>query len=49
MILPVSRPRKVKFILPALTEATSPHLAADQVFAFSTAGAGYAGRVSISG
>ena len=25
MILPVSRPRKVKFILPALTEATSPH------------------------
>ena len=42
---PMTRPLRVKFILPALTEATEPLLAADQVLAVSAARAGHARRL----
>ena len=42
-------PSSVKLILPALTEATSPLLASDQILAVSAARPRHAGRVSRSG
>jgi hypothetical protein len=42
MIGPGSQPLNVKFILPALTEAT-PLLASDQIFVVSTTGASHTG------